>query len=108
MVHQENVDGGGTVIVRDALGLKEIPNETGVDLAQADVRASHNRYSPWVAPTIAMKHRQPPQVAALTAPPCLDVLGAVAEAGATMRVPHAFRAPPPPRPAVTTPTTSLL
>ena len=37
-------------------------DQSGVDLAQADVRAAHRHHRPGETPAVAMKHRQGPQI----------------------------------------------
>src|SRR5258708_20748459 len=91
MVHQENLYGGCAVIVCNSFLLKELPHQSGINLAQADMRTSHGSHGPGKAPAIAMEHWQRPQIDTLAVHAGRDDFGERVEVGATSRVHDAFR-----------------
>src|SRR3546814_2901228 len=48
--------------MRDAVVADEAEDEGRIDLAQADMRPPDGGDGPWVAPAVAVKHRQGPQI----------------------------------------------
>src|SRR5260221_12020322 len=91
MVPQENLYGGCAVIVCNSFLLKELPHQSGIKLAQADMRASHGSHGPGKAPAIAMEHWQRPQIDTLAVHAGRDDFGERVEVGTTSRVHDAFR-----------------
>src|SRR5260221_4477963 len=91
MVPQENLYGGCAVIVCNSFLLKELPHQSGINLAQADMRTSHGSHGPGKAPAIAMEHRQRPEIYPLAVHAGRDDFGERVEVGATSGVHDAFR-----------------
>ncbi len=91
MVYQENLHRRGSIIVRDSFALKEVPDQTGLEFAQADMARSYSRHRPGEAPAIAMEHRQRPQVDTLAGHACLDDFSQCIEITSTVGIDDPFR-----------------
>src|SRR5439155_16996168 len=86
VVDHADLDGGGAAVVRDGLGLEQLPDARGLDAPKTDVGARDRRHRPREAPAVAVEHRQRPEVVGVEAHPRLDDLAHRVDPGTAMRV----------------------
>ena len=67
MMNDADVYGRGTVVVRHALRLEELPDPARFHAPQADMPAGDRGHRPGEAPSVAVEHRKRPQVHAAVA-----------------------------------------
>src|SRR5262249_3261509 len=92
-VQQNVVHDGRATIMRDAVFPYQLENAGRIDLAQANVRSNKRRASPGKTPSVAMKHRQSPEIdSVLRYAPSQDFANCIDKCP-TMRVNHTFGIP---------------
>src|SRR5262249_20641439 len=74
MIDDADLHGGSAVVVRHALGVEQLPDPTGLDSPETDVRAGNRGDGPRETPAVAVEHRKGPEVASVEAHGALDEL----------------------------------
>jgi hypothetical protein len=92
MAHDAQVDRRGAAVVRDALGLEQLPDPLGLHPAQAHVAPADRGDRPGQAPPVAVEHRQRPQMHRAGAHPRLQRDAVGPQVGAAVGVHRALRA----------------
>src|SRR5262249_10928238 len=86
MAGQRNKHRRGTAHMRDVFDLNEPKDLLWVNATQADVRRPYCRHTPGEAPTVAVKHRQRPEIGGAAGGARLEHFVEGVEIGAAMRV----------------------
>src|SRR6516162_6115385 len=79
-----------TAEMRDLVAGDGVVHGWRTHLAQADMRAGDHRYRPWEAPTVAVEHRQRPEIDAVLAHAAGEHVADGEEIGAAVVIDYAF------------------
>ena len=79
------------VVVGDPLAVDQLPDGTGIDLAQADMPAADRGHRPGEAPAVAMEHRHHPELHRIRPHLRLQRLHQRIQVGAAVGVHHTLR-----------------